>query len=396
MKKEVRDHLGVTYFSAVEMCLYYGVDLNLYYVRLRNGWTLEDALTKDVADICKECADHLNNVYPSITAMAVHYGIHEYTLRYRLRNGWSLESALTETIRISPGKACVDHLGNSFDSSAALCRFWHISYHTFLERLDRGWSIQDAITTPVNDVCMEVEDHLGNTYSKLQDMLAEYKIDSPRYFQRKLAGWSLEKILTTPVREAFKQCTDHLGNVFESESDMAKFYSIPRDCFYQRFYVMGWSLEKTLTTPPKERQPVMDMFGNIFTEFKKFTEYWGVSKAAYCGRKKRGKSIQEMFSSEPYKLPTTAFNNLSSILDTCDLRASHVNFGTELLSEKEFIYWDIPLSLVFLTTECSMYLYSKDTDELLVVFSKAKDSAEVFLHKPVKDVIHICFIDRDV
>ena len=43
--------------------------------------------------------------------------------------------------------------------------------------------------------------------------------------------------------------TDHLGQVFNTESDMFKHWGIPESIGKSRLK-NGWSIEKTLTTPP--------------------------------------------------------------------------------------------------------------------------------------------------
>ena len=48
-------------------------------------------------------------------------------------------------------------------------------------------------------------------------------------------------------------CQDHLGNKYTSLADMLKRYHMPYSAYSSRLQ-LGWSLEKTLTTPRKKNR----------------------------------------------------------------------------------------------------------------------------------------------
>lgn len=46
-------------------------------------------------------------------------------------------------------KTIIDHKGQEFKSIVAMCEFYNIGYRVFLRRIERGHSIEEALTMPV-------------------------------------------------------------------------------------------------------------------------------------------------------------------------------------------------------------------------------------------------------
>lgn len=59
------------------------------------------------------------------------------------------------------GKKIKDHLGIEYDSVDALCKKYNISKATYFQRLNRGMSLQAALTTPISykKTVSDVEDY---------------------------------------------------------------------------------------------------------------------------------------------------------------------------------------------------------------------------------------------
>ena len=73
------------------------------------------------------------------------------TLKRRLIHGQSLEEALTgnkKPIHLH-SKLVEDHLGNTYSSIGSMCRHYNITRKAYNNRIIRGWSIEDTLTTPV-------------------------------------------------------------------------------------------------------------------------------------------------------------------------------------------------------------------------------------------------------
>lgn len=156
--KMVTDHKGNKYLSERAMCNHYGVPLPIYTARLKKGWTLKDALeTKhEKANLGTktgfECHDHKGNEFSSFGMMCQYYKLPPTVVEGRLKLGWSLQNALTISLDHckSRGFRCKDHLGNQFASRRDMAKHWGINHETFRYRLRMGWSLKDALETPVH------------------------------------------------------------------------------------------------------------------------------------------------------------------------------------------------------------------------------------------------------
>lgn len=253
MKKKTVDHLGNEYISETKMCDYYNINPATYRSRIRNGWTKEDALTKNTRDINinPTFIDHLGNVYKDQQTMCKHYEIEPDVFVKRISSGWSLEDALTKPVREkNDNPIFIDHLGNTFPSQTKMCEYYKIGINTFKKRISKGMSLKAALTTPVKgDEQYIITDHLGNAFPSQTKMCEHYKIRFSLFKYRISKGMSLKAALTTPVKRQEEQTvTDHLGNVFSNKTKMCKHYGIDYYLFKYRIS-KGMSLKDALIKP---------------------------------------------------------------------------------------------------------------------------------------------------
>ena len=75
--------------------------------------------------------------------------------------------------------------------------------HIILERLERGWSVNKAITTPVRSSHKSVTFN-GQTKT-LSEWSKEVNIKNAEIWRRLNRGWSVEEALTVPVRKPSSQ-----------------------------------------------------------------------------------------------------------------------------------------------------------------------------------------------
>lgn len=92
--------------------------------------------------------DHLGNIFKTKKAMALHYGLNETLIEKRLRNGWSLEDALTKRPKVYHA-IVEDHLGNKYPTFKAMCNAYGLPEHVVSRRLTHyKFSLEDALTKP--------------------------------------------------------------------------------------------------------------------------------------------------------------------------------------------------------------------------------------------------------
>lgn len=54
-------------------------------------------------------------------------------------------------------KQCTDHLGNQFESMKAMCRHWNITQKAYDYRKKRNWTLEQILTTPVQQTKKNVQ-----------------------------------------------------------------------------------------------------------------------------------------------------------------------------------------------------------------------------------------------
>ena len=207
ISKTVSDHLGNTYPSIKAMCAAYHIKPSAYQYRIKKGLSTEVALTTKLGEVRQYTgqgvSDHLGNPYSSIQSMCNAYNINLPTYRERIKNGLSIEEALTAKpgkARKYIGKGVSDHLGNTYRSLAEMVRAYGLTEVLFSARKKLGWDLERCLTHPLDSshsrnhgkIC---HDHLGNEYSSTQEMLRAYGVNSVTYYHRIKAGCTVEQAL---------------------------------------------------------------------------------------------------------------------------------------------------------------------------------------------------------
>ncbi len=286
------DHKGIEYASKSEMCKHYGIRRSTFERRIEKGMSLKDALTTPINKVgcrAKKCVDHLGSEYLSEAKMCEHYNINFYTYRERIQKGYSIERALTEPL-MEQGllfkNECFDHLGKKYNSEKEMAMAYGIEPYIFAMRKYNGWDVRRALTTPVRGT--KIYDHLGNEYDNVEKMCSVYNIEPKLYHDRLHKGWSLEKSLTTQKRNTL--CEDHLGNKYRSMDEMAHKYGLCATTIKNRLK-KGLTLKEALTM--EYSYVCYDHLGNKYDSLQKMCEAYGISFGVYKYRLKKGMSIKE-------------------------------------------------------------------------------------------------------
>lgn len=202
----VQDHLSNYFDSESAMTRHYNVPRPTFRSRIEKGWSLEKALTfGKKSHVVK---DHLGNEFSSISSMVKHYGISYQAFLSRKSKGMSLEKALTTPLsKYTKSQNIKDHLGNHYNSYKELAEAYDLDEKTLKVRLYRGWSLEDSLLCSTHkhseyskEVSVSIEDHLGNTYPSYSSMARDYGLSFNALYNRLNSGWSVKDALTTPVR----------------------------------------------------------------------------------------------------------------------------------------------------------------------------------------------------
>lgn len=207
LRRACKDHLGNVYESKKAMCEAYNIDRQVFFGRMGMGWSLEDALTKPIdmqPKNSKEITDHMGNTFKSISEMCRYWNMTRQTYVARMKNGWTMEKALTvpqKVINNTEKQEWTDHLGNKYPSLNAMCEAYGITHYTFNSRVRHlGWSVEKALTEPTVINSTECTDRMGHTFPTISDMCHYYGLRSSRLQSmknRNLTDEELMKILTS-------------------------------------------------------------------------------------------------------------------------------------------------------------------------------------------------------
>ena len=207
-KYEPVDHKGIRYKNFAAMAESYGLKGACVMSRLARGWDLEKALTTPKNGTLKEIHSKKITIegieFASITEACEHYNIRIHTYRDRLRKGMSQEEALTTPVcKGHPGKPCTDHLGNKFSSRKAMLEFWNIDGNEFRKRLAHGWDLRSALETPhvhpVYAAGKTLVDDEGRVFKSIRQMCDFYGVSQKMYYMRLQYGWTKKEALTAPL-----------------------------------------------------------------------------------------------------------------------------------------------------------------------------------------------------
>ena len=132
-----------------------------------------------------------------------------------------------------------------------------ISYYTLRNRLDRGWTIADALEKDVRPTERASEADRLISYRGETKLLTQWAEElgigfSTLRSRLERSGWDTEKAFSVPVKPQDRIL--HFNGESHSITEWAAITGISRITLYSRLNGYGWSVEKTLTTPAKSRK----------------------------------------------------------------------------------------------------------------------------------------------
>ena len=304
-KRICYDHTGQQFESVKDMCEHWGINPQRYLARIRTGWTVMDALTLDKSQRQKTFTrDPFGNQYKSKAALYRKYNTCSTTVEYRTKHmGMSLKDALTVPFVDNTGgiHTVKDHLGNEFSSKEAMCTHWGIPRATFFRRIRIGWSLEEALTTPLKHTYKperKLIDPNGDAFASIEEMCAKWNVPKKDYVMNIKMGYSVKDALSIKPdvnwRRGACECKDHKGNKFPSFNAMFEHYGVKKDTVRGRID-LGWTLEQILESPTKKHpsKPCVDHLGNKYPRQKDMLTAYGVSQVHFRWRMRKGWTLEE-------------------------------------------------------------------------------------------------------
>lgn len=196
--------------------------------------------------------EYSGKVYSGYSALASDLGISS-TYMYR---GLSKGRTVEDIVKKHNLRCVTDHLGNRFTTQKAMLNHWGISEYSYRTRINKGWSLERALSTPTktNRKVQEYRDFRGNIFSSATSIAKEYGVSTSTILKYLDMGRTSEEITYILFQKSKKVSSikDHLGNEFTTQSEMVEYYGVKPATFINRRR-KGWSLEEALTGKRKER-----------------------------------------------------------------------------------------------------------------------------------------------
>ncbi|MHA6692043.1 hypothetical protein [Devosia sp. A449] len=133
-------------FTLGQWASIYGVPVGRVTTRVRSGWSLERALTEPVS---KQTITYRNQTL-TLSQWSDKTGLTVTTIRQRVKYGWPPAAVLTTPARFRSANnadAILTHNGETLPIEEWAKRLG-IKPHGLRNRLRKGWSIEEALTTP--------------------------------------------------------------------------------------------------------------------------------------------------------------------------------------------------------------------------------------------------------
>lgn len=247
--------------------------------------------------------DHLGNIFETKTAMCQYYGVDRTTYDKRIKNGLNVEQALKACRLPKKGQKSVDHLGNIFETKTDMCNHYHIDHTTFNKRIKNGWSLKDALTTPLRKHV--VFDHNGITYDSTASMCEAYHITESLYSFRKDCGYSLEQRLCGKREGCI---VDDKGYEYDTIEEMCNDKGVNASTFRTR-QRRGASLRECLYGIGVDDEDtdiaiLNKIFSMSFSSIRNACHHNNMAAHVYRNRRKKGYTIEESIGIIPLIGPT--------------------------------------------------------------------------------------------
>ena len=285
-----------------DLCRYYNKTLSSVQYRIKKGLSLEEALSTGNSDKIDRIEYNVKGLVGTIPQLSKKFGISSTSVYHRLEKGMSLEDALLTKPRVvkkDTKEYCVNGVTGSLKE---LSKYFNIRYETVKGRIRLGYSVEDALLTPAREWKIgwsSILHTVDGVTGTVEDLDRYFDISFYTVKGRLDRGWSLEDALSKPIIEKNVYTVNgYTGSLVE----LCRHFEISYGTVYYRLS-KGMSLEKALISKtPKSINSYPSVRGRIYTvrgvtgNISKLSDYFGISKNTVKCRLRKGMSPEEAFT----------------------------------------------------------------------------------------------------
>lgn len=280
--------------------------------RLKDGWSLEDALLKPKQKTgVIQLGEHIveGKVYESLAAVRKEYGISSVAIYKRYSRGCRGDDLVPPNKRKKRIETPIQEKEYSFyaggigySSASNACKELGVKYGTFHSRLSRGLSVEQAlgIEKVVDGRTKEKIYEVNGCREKIDDLSQKYNVPISTVRDRLRRGASirqalnLEEIPEGSLTKKRKRTAIRLevdGEVFTSYKSLAERYGLPSYTVRQRIVDAGYSAEDAVKIKGKNNSVVVD--GVSYNSIADVAEAYGLRANVLYARLERGSTLRE-------------------------------------------------------------------------------------------------------
>ena len=237
---------GKEYASRAELARAYGINITTFSSRLKEGWTMDEALGVVKRQHRKGIPIRYDGKeYSSKSELARAYGTNIKAFSSRLKKGWTMDEALG-VVKHRNGKL-IRYDGKEYASRAELARAYGIHIKTFSSRLREGWTMDEALGVVQRQHGRSIPIRYdGKEYASRAELARDYGIKITTFSYRLKEGWTMDEALGVVQRQHRKGIPIRYdGKEYASRAELVRAYGIKIITFYARLK-RGWTIDEAL------------------------------------------------------------------------------------------------------------------------------------------------------
>ena len=188
---------GKTYNSITDLCKAYNINYSTFYKRRKFGYSIKECLRqkRDVGTVV------CNNVdYATIKSFSKAVGISESAVRKRLNQGYSPEDIMLAGKKPMSKKCRFVFRNKPYSSYKQLAKVYGIPYSTLRRRLQKGMSLEDAISKRNHKGTQNTFEYEGKSYYSYHEFCSINNLSYKRFMYLLRCG--------STVEDAISHCRD--------------------------------------------------------------------------------------------------------------------------------------------------------------------------------------------